>query len=65
MTRSLEASAVLRLLDRERDLKARLAAVQSDMRPIAQRLCDAHGYRTLLKGPELERLAMQTVGMVA
>lgn len=65
MTPALEARAVLRLIDRERILTARLSAVRSDLRPIAQRLCDAHGYRTLLTGPALERLAIQTVGKPA
>lgn len=58
MTPTHDAKAVLRLIERERALTARLAIVRSDLRPHAQRLCDSVGYRVLLSGPALERLAI-------
>lgn len=59
-----EARAVLRLIDRERRLNAKLTEVREHLRPHARRLCDAAGFPVLLSGPALERLAIERRGPV-
>ena len=64
-TSRLTAKAVLRLIEQERRATARLAHIRADMRAHARRLCDAEGYRVILTGPALERLAIEKTRRVA
>ena len=59
MTPAHDARAVLRLMNRERKLAARLAATRDDLKAHGRRLSDDAGYRVILTGPALERLAME------
>lgn len=59
MTPAKDAHAVLRLLDRERRLNAQLADTRARLRDHGRRLSDAAGYRVILTGPALARLAAE------
>ena len=64
-TPRLTAKAVLRLIEQERRLAARLSETREHLKAHGRRLSDSAGYRVILTGPALERLAVEKAGRAA